>query len=220
MTNEHIESLIDRLNSGGDLQLMFLSALSNNVDFAKVWLQEPRGSLANEGSYDFYFIKNESGTYVAAVLDMVNDLHVFVKQEHRGNGYLASAMHQVVFPHLYQSGRSVQRVTFVDEMIGKYVENCWGFEIDGEQQAAKSLSEYAGVAEIKPLKRKVTEREFKAIKNKIDRAGLYITMASEQLESALGEEEGVGMRELARMMLNLDDDVLDFIEEYQDRLAD
>ena len=220
MKHEHIESLIDLLNTGGDLQLIFLSALSDEVDFAKVWLQEPRGGIGNEGAYDFYFIKNESEIYVAAVLDMFNDLHVFVKEEHRGNGYLTSAMHQVIFPHLYQGGRETQHVTFIDDEVGRYVEKCWGFEIDGEQHATKSLKEYAGGEELKPRRREVTKREFEAIKNKIDRARLYIIMAAEQLESALGEGEDGGMREVARMLLYLDDEVLDFIEEHQDRLAD
>jgi hypothetical protein len=50
MTHEGIEKLIDALTSGELRGRIFLSKLSERVDFARVWLEEPRGNIANEGS--------------------------------------------------------------------------------------------------------------------------------------------------------------------------
>lgn len=102
MTHDFIEQLIDSLNKGELRDHVFMAPLSKSVHFAKVWMEEPEGGIVGEGPYEFFFITKESPLYVAAVLDMGNDLHVFVKEEYRGNGYLSRAMHEVVFPWFYQ----------------------------------------------------------------------------------------------------------------------
>ena len=78
--------MIDALNRGELRDRVFLARLSDVVHFAKVWTKEPKGGIVGEGSSEFFFITNSSPLYVAAVLDMGNDLHVFVKEEHRGRG--------------------------------------------------------------------------------------------------------------------------------------
>ena len=92
MTNESIERLIDALNAHEMRDRIFRASLSASVEYAKVWLNEPKGVAGNEGSYEFFFIKNETGVYVAAVLDMYNDLHVFVKEAYRRKGYLTRSL--------------------------------------------------------------------------------------------------------------------------------
>ncbi len=60
-----------------------------------------------------FFIKNEEKQVVSAVLYMgEQDLHVFVKAECRGNGYLATALKKAILPYLFYMGRERQNITF------------------------------------------------------------------------------------------------------------
>lgn len=214
MTNEDVECLIDSLNDNTN-ELIFISKLYGNVDLAKVWTSEPKGDIANESSYPFYFIKNDEGTYVAAVLDMGSDLHVFVKKEYRKKGYLSQAMNEIILPYLYQTGRKKQIITFIDPRIGDYVEKLWGFKLINEKEAEKDLSCFEGTEKIVPQPRSITSEEFKSIKRKIDKARLYLIMASEHVESVCGIGKDASLIDLAQDILWLDDEVLNFIEDKQ-----
>ena len=219
MTNEGIEKIIDSLNRKETNDLMFVSELSQAVDIAKVWTSLPEGNIGNESSYLFYFIKNDEGIYVGAVLDMGNDLHVFVKSAHRRKGYLSRAMNEIILPHFFQEGRDKQRITFDNPSIGEYVEKNWGFTITSEESAEKDLSCYKSHTKIFPKPRKTDHEEFKLIKRKIDRARLYLIMASEHVESIYGQGNDAELGDLAHDILWLDDEVLNFIEEQQGPLA-
>lgn len=121
MSEKYLKSLIDKLNKGKTNGLIHLRSLSESVDFAKVWLKAPKKSdsiTSPDEPYSFYFIKNEEGVYVAAVLDMSNDLHWFVQRKYRKKGYLTSAMRQVILPHLFQD-RDSQRITIEESQIGQ-----------------------------------------------------------------------------------------------------
>lgn len=132
MTNEEIERLIDSLNAGKCL--IELLQISDNVAYGDV-------SLATSAVYpDMFFIRNDEGMYVAGVLDMKFDLHVFVKSEYRKQGHLTKAMNDVIFPYLRDHfDRDIQRVTFIDKEVGEYIQRCWGFTITNEGEAEKIL---------------------------------------------------------------------------------
>src|SRR5688500_5110900 len=98
MTNNQIEKLIDALNTGQMADHIFRVSISPNVDYAFVWIKAP--DINQAPPYHFYFIKNENGIFVAAVLDIYEDLHLFVKEEHRKQGHLCRAMNDSIFPHL------------------------------------------------------------------------------------------------------------------------
>lgn len=213
MTDDTIENLIDSLNDKQTNELIFLSELSGNVLYARVWLHDPKGGIGNEGSYPFYFIRDDECTYVGAVLDMVSDLHIFVKEKYRKRGHLSQAMNQVVFPYLFQQGREYQKITFKDPTIGEYAQKHWGFEVIDEMTAGKDLSCYAQTEKILPKIRKMTEEEFYSIKKKTDKARLYITMAAEQVESICGQGNDANLKGWASELTWLDDDVRDFVEE-------
>lgn len=157
MTDESIEKLIDSLNMKEGNDLVVLSELSTSIDSARVRIKLPKS--ADEYWLPFYFIKDKAGVYVGAVHDMGNDissvstgsdLHVFVKTDHRRKGHLSQAMNEVILPHLYQSGRKKQRITFTEQKIGQYVERNWGFTIINDTVAEKDLSCYAKVTELSP----------------------------------------------------------------------
>lgn len=102
MRHEDIEKLIDARNAGKWHERVFSTALSATVEFARVLMPKSLTGIPDEVAYPFYFIKDKSGTYVGAVLDMVFDLHVFVKPEHRQHGHLCNALNDTILPYLYQ----------------------------------------------------------------------------------------------------------------------
>ena len=215
MTNESIERLIDALNAHEMRDRIFRASLSASVEYAKVWLNEPKGVAGNEGSYEFFFIKNETGVYVAAVLDMYNDLHVFVKEAYRRKGYLTRAMKEVILPKLYQNGRTRQAVTFEDPLMARYCAKNWGFSITIDSSAEKDLSVFAHLPAIKAKGQEITREDFAQIKVKINRAQLYLTMIKEQLEIAYGQCSETYLEDLIHDLAYLDDKILSFIEEKQ-----
>lgn len=219
MTNESIEGYIDSLNRNEFDSFIFRTMLSDTVDLAKVWANEPRGDVSNEGSYNFYFIKNDEGMYVAAVLDMYSDLHVFVKKEYRKKGYLSSAINEVVLPHIGSTGRKKQVITFEDPYVGQYCVRNWGFSMVGELSAEKSLTCYHDLEPIPHKGYKLSYSDFKDIAAKIGKARLYITMVKEQLEASLGEIDDSEVSYIEHELLTLDDRVLTLIEDVQGDLT-
>ncbi len=108
MTHESILSLVDQAQSGVAADRIFIRPLADNVDFALVWDAEPAGRSANESNYRFYFVRDESGKYVGAVEDLVGDIHAVTKAEHRRKGIMTRALVDVVLPHIFSQGRTVQ----------------------------------------------------------------------------------------------------------------
>lgn len=211
MTDENIERLIDALNAHEMRDRIFLAALSEHVDFAKVWI----GSVGNENSYDFFFIKSNDGTYVAAVLDMTRDLHVFVKETHRKQGHLCRAMKDVILPKLYQDGRKHQTVTFDNPGIGAYCERRWGFRVTGDKSAELDLSTFAAHPSIAAKGYNLSREDFSEIKVKINQARVCLTMVKEQLQVAYGDCDDVYLDQLISDIFPLDDDILALIESKQ-----
>ena len=212
MTHDTIEQLIDALNCGEMRDRVFLAHLSAQVDFAKVWLEEPRGGIGFEESYNFFFVKNEQGIYVGAVLDMGNDLHILVKEAFRGEGHLTKAIHETILPKLYQSGRKKQRITFENPEILDYCVRNWGFSPTGDLEAEKDLSTYSHVQKISLYKEGITWEEFSDIRVKLDRARLYLCMVQQQLELSFGDCEGLYIEELQQDISSLADQIEDLIE--------
>jgi hypothetical protein len=59
MKTENIEMLIDALNAGQMADRIFRTKLAPTVEYARVWLNEPKGDIGNEGSCEFYFVLND-----------------------------------------------------------------------------------------------------------------------------------------------------------------
>jgi GNAT superfamily N-acetyltransferase len=114
MTDQQLESIIDRLNAG-DRGCAFLRPLLNNVDYGKVWLHDPDGGKRTAHGYGCFAIRNESGVYIGAVLEMgeEKDLHAFVKPKHRRKGVMTAALCEVVLPFLKSEGRSEHTVSLL-----------------------------------------------------------------------------------------------------------
>ena len=121
MTNESLQSLLSRLNNKDKTSgLIYLRPLKANVDFAKVWIHEPKltDSITNsDGPDNFYLIKNNENIFVAIVFDMKRDLHWFVLPDYRGMGHLTKAMKYSIIPHVFLI-RDEQRITIKKNEIG------------------------------------------------------------------------------------------------------
>lgn len=122
MTNESLQSLLSILNNNEKASgLIYLRPLSANVDFAKIWIEEPKQTdsvTSSDGPDNFYLIKDDSNVFVSIVYDMWKDLHWFVLPEYRGMGHLTKALRQTIIPHLFLN-RDEQRITINEIEIGK-----------------------------------------------------------------------------------------------------
>lgn len=122
MTDKEIISYINRINSGKLNETIFCRPISKNVLFAKVWKSKPKlnsDSLERLSPYTFFFIKNNEGVCVGAVLDMNQDLHWVVLKKYRGQGFLTQSLQDVILPYIcLRMDRDEQRVTISKNEIG------------------------------------------------------------------------------------------------------
>lgn len=106
MTDRQIRSLISKMNNHKTRDI-FVRPLCENVDLAKVF-RKPSLAANFEPPHTFYFIKNETGTYVAAVLQMSTNLHWFVVPHHRGKGILTKALKEAILNHLCRDRNDIE----------------------------------------------------------------------------------------------------------------
>lgn len=118
MTIQELNSFINKLNNKKTKESIYISQLGPNVDFGKVWVKSVNSTISEwDAPYNVYFIKNEEGFYIGCVLDMVNDLHWYIKVKYRKKGYLTKAMKDFILPHL-SNDRDVQTIS-IDKEIGE-----------------------------------------------------------------------------------------------------
>ena len=118
MSNEEIKKYIDSINDGGFEESIFIRHLSESVFVAKVWAKQPcvTDSISESNSYKFFFVKNELGKSIAAILDMYSDLHWYVLPNERKKGLLTKALREVVIPYLFYE-REEQRITIKKNVL-------------------------------------------------------------------------------------------------------
>lgn len=122
MRDKEIRKYIDKLNNGKAGESIFVRQISKTVVVAKVWTEQPKMTdniIGNFGSYRFFFIKNDLGKYVGAVLDMYQDLHWYIIPEKRKQGYLTTALKESILPYLFYDERDIQRITIDKNAIGE-----------------------------------------------------------------------------------------------------
>jgi hypothetical protein len=113
MTDETLSSFIDRANELPGPEIVFTRPLTANVYLARAWRAAPDPTdkvWPIDYGYGLYLIQNPAQRFVAAVLDMGEDLHWLVQPSFRGQGYLTQALRSVILPHLLQN-REQQRIT-------------------------------------------------------------------------------------------------------------
>lgn len=134
MRTNQFQSLLNRLNKKDRHKDIFLSPISDNVDFGRYWDKLPSPKIppaSGDGPYSFYFIKNEDGIYVSVVLDMNHDLHWYVSPKHRKRGILTNAMNLSIIPDL-ASRRESQRISIDPQILTEA-------EVEASQAVAMNL---------------------------------------------------------------------------------
>lgn len=103
---------IDILNNKKGQESIFVRPISETVEIGKVWCELPKenDSVSNSSSYRFFFIKNNMGIYVSAVLDMNSDLHWYVIPAERKKGLLTKALKETILPYVFYE-REEQRIS-------------------------------------------------------------------------------------------------------------
>jgi hypothetical protein len=104
-------------------KLMFIRPLSESVDYAKFWDEEPQTQLKKYSCSipnKCYLIKDGNKNYVGIVLDMSHDLHWYIKKEYRGKGYLSKTLKEIILPHLLDI-REEQQITISKNTVGKKI---------------------------------------------------------------------------------------------------
>lgn len=118
MTTRELNSFINKVNNKKTKESIYISQLGPNVDFGKVWVKSVNSAISEgDAPYNVYFIKNEEGFYIGCVLDMVNDLHWYIKVKYRKKGYLTKSMKDFILPHL-SNDRDEQTIS-IDKEIGE-----------------------------------------------------------------------------------------------------
>ena len=115
MTNKQIQSFIQKINNSNHHKTIFLHQISKDVDYGHVWDSIKSKNIKPSR---FFFIKNSS-EYVGAVLDMYSDLHWYITPQHRGKGYLTSALKHTILPYIFDVlERETQKISITESQIG------------------------------------------------------------------------------------------------------
>lgn len=121
MSDDQINDVLNLIEAKPDAY--FLYRLSDNVAFVNCNVNSML-EISNEPSEDrFYLIydalHNES--IVACVYDVVVDLHVYVRPNHRGKGYLTKALQSVILQHMIeQPSRREVRISIATDEYNPY----------------------------------------------------------------------------------------------------
>lgn len=161
-SNDTLSKVIKKLNTG-NVPFSIVKPLSKTVDFIRYPFETNEGVEANWR--DNYLIKKD-GIYVAIVLDMERDLHIFVEPKYRKKTSLLKDLDSTIIPHLLLS-RKEQPVTFVNKKVeNHFVKKLKCIESRGNLKAA-FISD--GVKfEVEPS---LTLEEFKEIALKVKDKG-------------------------------------------------
>lgn len=229
MSDKGIINLINKLNQNKTQGLIHLRPLSPTVDFAKVWLKQvapTKDGLFQEEPFDFYFIRNENGVYVAGVLVMENNLHWLVLAKHRGNGYLTQAMRETILYHLFENCRQL-RITIDKYFItpknfnaSQKVALSLGFEESAEGEYLLSRDKYKTNEIIDGKNTGISEERLEELRKQIKYMGISLRYIQSELEMKIGNSEYVeSLKELANEVFGEVERLDTELFEYQRRMA-
>lgn len=199
MSNKSIEAIIDRLNSG-DCKNIFLQQISEDVEYGIAWhkvnqIHPIKGNYQRELRDLFYFIKDEKHSYVGAVLIMVklDDLHAFVKKEHRRQGYLSNAMTRVILPHLLRK-KERQRITIDNDWLSEKKYNISkksalriGFKVISDNEFFITIGDIELDKEVQVQKYGMKKERMLELSEKMKEISIEIRKIEDEFEMKLGK---------------------------------
>lgn len=186
MTNTTLEKIIDNVNQNKYMEIQYaIISIDKKVDLYNI---NEDNCIEQNGKnfYDFYLIKgnNSSLKYVGIIFDMVGDLHIFIKEEFRGKGYLQNTLNTSILPFLaYYKNRDKQDLTFEDETIKQYFIDKLGFMDNGYLSATKYISDLSEDYEFKNESSiNISERNKEDMEKLLNHAILAIRILKRKLD--------------------------------------
>lgn len=204
MTNREIQGYIDLLNKEKESETIFTRQISETVVVAKVWSEQPKITddiIGNFDSYRFFFLKNETGRYIGAVLDMNYDLHWYMVPENRKLGYLTKALKESILPYIFYDGRDKQRINIDKNSIGdKFYQNSKrvaidaGFKAINEEETEFELlqSEFNWDCEnIEELNSGINSERLEILQKRVFYAYKLLYKTSDELSMKFNDDNGL-----------------------------
>ncbi|WP_439881658.1 GNAT family N-acetyltransferase [Pontibacter sp. MBLB2868] len=201
MTDRVIAKYISWLNNGKNCDRISTRQIASNVYLAKVWERKP---MMNDDHhmlpYEFFFIQNQEGKYVAAILNMGSDLHWYVASKHRGKGYLSTALQEAVLPFIFQM-KDEQRITINQNASGeknyrssRKVAEAAGFKAINHQATEFILHKDDFDWRSDKLHEHnsgVSEQRIKDLRKRVRYASALLLQVSNELEMKFGDDDGM-----------------------------
>lgn len=201
MTDQTILDLMKLINKQIHQDTIFLRPLVGNVLLARIWFDENEATRTADypslNGWSAYFIENEQGRVVAAVLDMgPEDLHWVVDPDYQGKGYLSNALIDYIMPHLVHcKNRFDQQVSFdgaetrASREASQRVAIRAGFKlVNGKGQINHSLIKKLPYLKL-PVGQPADHKRIMAIDVKVKYALNLLEAVADELESRYGRSE-------------------------------
>jgi hypothetical protein len=150
---------------------------------------------SNDEGYFLYLILNAEQVYIAAVLDMSDDLHWLVQPMFRGRGHLTTALRAVILPHLLKQ-RKQQRIT-INRGIGlksfnasEKVARAAGFELTEQTEHNSTftfkLVEHDPIPSFPGIDRPISEARMHELRQEFAYHATCLRHMQAEIESRLG----------------------------------
>lgn len=169
MTDKTIQAIIDHFNGKKSKAFIASHPIGGNIEYGVVWKDIDFNKLGDVSPYQFYFIKNEKGKCIGAVLDMSMDLHWYITQSARKRGFLTKALSQVILPHLSRI-RKEQNITINRNDIG-----------DDNFEASLITAKLAGFKMVGEMKDKIECRQKLNKYRKVKLTEIYIGISYDEM---------------------------------------
>jgi GNAT superfamily N-acetyltransferase len=209
MTDEALDLLICRLNSGDLIGQAFIQPLKDNVYVGLVWPELPKGEVFGEQGYTMFFIRGDAGPFVAIVLDMgAGDIHIYLQREHRGKGLMERALKDVILPFLFKSGRPEQKVTFARQGVGRFLQRL-GFRLTSESTASLTPTDLPTVDVPVPVFTKLDATRAESLKQRVWQAAGLARICRDELKAVGRDDYAAELDTLAHDLVDLGSEVGD-----------
>ena len=196
MTHQELEKYIDLLNSENSLDGIFTRIISKSVTKAKIWEKEPNPNIQSSCKVyysTYYFIKNNDNKYIGVVLFTSNNVHWFVKEQHRKKGYLTKAMKKEILPNMFyeenEINLSIQKSEIFYEDSIKVAESL-NFEKINETDYCLLKDNFCWKFEsFREENKKINKKRREELENQINYHRAALMKIHDELEMAYGESE-------------------------------
>lgn len=199
MKTSTISSVLRRLNTSKFQDSIFLRPIGGNSYVASVWIQRPHlnDRLDRPSSDRFFFITDESGVFVAAVYDMIHDLHWYVLPKYRGLGHLTNGLKEAILPFIFNQNRDVQTITIDSSFLSyknylksKKVALALGFkQVNGDLfQLSKNMFDFS-YSKFHETFSSIEEERIKDLQKRVNFATKMLYQVADEINIVTGHDE-------------------------------